>query len=446
MKILILTCAMSLGVTAMAQTYTLEQLKDSAYQNNIAMHDAANAIAAAKQQRKEAFTNFFPNVSATGMWFNANKGMAEMDINAGEMITPELGAALAQSFPPEALAALANPMTMSMMKNGTIASVTAVQPIFAGGQIINGNKLAKVGEEVSLLQQQLSRNEVEKYTEQYYWQIISLQEKKNTLASVEKLLADLHKDADLAVRAGLTLRNDLLQVELRQNDVKSQKLKLDNGLSLVRMLLAQYCGLSDTTFSLPAPSFDKEPPLPVPLHLSDNVVQGLTEYKLLGKQVEAATLQKKLAQGKNLPSVAVGAGYNYHNLMEKDHTFAMIFATVSVPISGWWGGSHAVKRKKIELEKATEQMNNTAELLNIRVQNAWNGVKEAHAQLLLSFQSIEQAKESLRLQRNNYHAGTCTMSDLLQAQLTYQQTLDHRTEMLADYQNKYLEYRQAVGR
>ncbi len=446
MKKAIFIFAISACITASAQTYSLQQLKDSALQNNIAMHNAQHDIAAAQQQRKEAFTHFFPNVSAIGVSFNANKGMAETTLNPSEMITPEMGVAISQMFPPEALAALANPMSISMMKNGTIAGVTAVQPVFAGGQIIFGNKLAKVGEEVSILQQQLSENEVEKYTEQYYWQLITLQEKKNTLAAVSNLLNDLHKDAELAVRAGLTLRNDLLQVELRQKEVKSQAMKLDNGISLVRMLLAQYCGLRDTTFTLASPAFDGEKPLPpIPLHISGNVIENLPEYKLLGKQVEAATLQKRIAMGKNLPSVAVGAGYNYHNLMDKDHTFAMFFATVSVPISDWWGGSHAIKRRKIELEKAEEQMANNTELLNIRLQNAWNGVREAYSQLELSYESIAQASESLRLQRDNYRAGTCTMSDLLQAQLTYQQALDNRTEMLAEYQNKSLEYRQAAG-
>ncbi len=446
MKRLALTCATILSLTASAQTYTLKQLKDSALQNNIAMRTARHDVAAAQQQRKEAFTRFFPNVSATGISFSANRGMTKMNINPSEMITPELGMVLSQSFPPEALAALASPMTITMMESGTIASVTAVQPIFAGGQIIYGNKLAKVGEEASMLQQQLSENEVEKHTEQYYWQALSLQEKQKTLAAVESLLNDLHKDVNVAVQAGVALRNDLLQIELRQNEVKSQKMKLDNGLSLVRMLLAQYCGLRDTTFSLDAPSFDDgQPSPPIPLHNAGNALSHLPEYQLLGKQVEAATLQKKMAQGKNLPTVAIGAGYNYHNLMDTDRTFAMIFATVSVPISDWWGGSHAVQRKKIELEKATEQMANNTELLNIRLQNAWNGVKEAHAQLVLSYQNIEQASENLRLHRDYYRAGTCTMSDLLQAQLLYQQAMDHRTEMLADYQNKSLEYRQAAG-
>ena len=37
------------------------------------------------------------------------------------------------------------------------------------------------------------------------------------------------------------------------------------------------------------------------------------------------------------------------------------------------------------------------------------------------------------------------MSDLLEAQLLYQQALDRHIDALADYQNKLLVYRQSVG-
>lgn len=56
-----------------------------------------------------------------------------------------------------------------------------------------------------------------------------------------------------------------------------------------------------------------------------------------GEKKQAANLQRKMEIGKNLPTVAVGVGYNYHTLLENDHSFAMLFATVSVPISDWWG-------------------------------------------------------------------------------------------------------------
>ena len=431
-------------VTATSQqTYTLQQMKDSALQNNFAIRSAKYGVEAAQQQRKEAFTKYFPNVSGTGLWFNANKGMAQTTINPSEMISPELGAALAQSLPAEALAALGSPISISMMKNGTIGSLMAMQPVFAGGQIINGNKLAKVGEDVSRLQLQLSENEVEKTTEQYFWQLASLQEKMKTVEAVDTLLAGIHKDVDIAVRAGLAMRNDLLQVQLRQNDIESQRLKLQNGINIVRLLLSQYCGLRDTSFTI---SYQSDTPSTLLSRQDHNqALLGTAEYQLLGKQVEAANLQKKLAVGQNLPSVAVGAGYNYHNLLDNNHTFGMVFATVSVPISDWWGGSHTIKRRKIEHQQAQEQLADNAELLKIRMQNAWNGVEESYQLLQLAKRSIEQAEENLRLNRNYYRAGTSKMSDLLEAQMLYQQSCDKYTDAFADYQNKLLEYKQAIG-
>ena len=445
MKKFLSIIAMCYTVSASAQTYTLQQLKDSAMHNNIAIRSAKHSVDAAQQQRKEAFTKYFPVVSVTGLWFNANKGMAQTELNLSERISPELGMALAQSLPAEALAALGNPINVSLLKKGAIAGVAAVQPVFAGGQIVNGNKLAKVGEDVSRLQLQLSENVVEKQTEQYYWQLVSLQEKMKTIEAVEALLADIHKDVDVAVRAGVAMRNDLLQVQLRQNDVESQKLKLQNGIGILRMLLAQYCGLHQEQFSVENVVFsDISSPL-AHKHDHGQALLGTAEYQLLGKQVEAASLQKKMALGQNLPTVAVGAGYNYHNMLGNDRTFGMLFATVSIPISDWWGGSHAVKRRKIEQQKAEEQLADNSELLKIRMQNAWNNVEESYQQLQIAQRSIEQAEENLRLNRDYYRAGISKMSDLLEAQLLYQQSLDRRTEAYADYQNKLLEYRQATG-
>ena len=435
--------------------YSLRQLTDSALQNNFATRAAHHNIEAAHEQRREAFTKYFPNMSATAATFNANRGMAKMTLDPQTMISPELGAALAQSFPPEAMAALAAPMNVTMMKSGVIASVTAMQPVFAGGQIVNGNRLARVGEEVSELQLQLAEQEVERTVSQYYWQLVSLYEKLATIDAVEALLADLHKDVDVAVRAGVAMRNDLLQVELRQNEVESQKVKLRNAIDIVKMTLGQYTGIEPSrlspkgegsrySFEIDEPDLSQQdiPELPP---LGREGVGLLPEYSLLQKQVEAAKLQKKMAVGKNLPSVAVGAGYNYHNLLDNDRTFAMVFATLSVPISDWWGGSHAVKHKKIELQKAQEQLEDNAQLLGIRLQKTWNDADEARQLVEIASRGIKQAEENLRLNRDYYRAGTSTMSNLLEAQLLYQQACDRHTEAYADLQHKLLLYRQAGG-
>ncbi len=442
--ILCLCTCTSAAHAGTVQELTLAQLLDSARQNNNALRAARHDIEAARQQRKEVFTKFFPKISATGLWFNANKGMAATTIDPSEFITPEMGAVMAQMLPAEALAAMSSPMTMSMMKNGLIGSVTAVQPVFTGGRIVNGHRLARVGEDVRQLQLQLSEQEVETATEDYFWKLASMHEKQRTIAAVEALLADIHKDVDVAVRAGVAMRNDLLQVELRQSEIASQKLKLQNGIELVNMLLAQHCGLVDS-FQLAVPAMEQATAaMPLPAD-HDASLHTLPEYRLLEKQVEVARLQKQMAVGENLPSVAVGAGYVYHDILDNDRSFGMVFATVSVPLSDWWGGSHAIKRRNIEHKKAQEQLTDNAEKLAIRMRAAWNAVEESFQQLILAESSIQQAEENLRINRNYYRAGTSRMADLLEAQMLYQQTLDRRTDAFAEHQRSILAYRHASG-
>ena len=139
------------GLTISAQeVLTLEQCKKLALENNVKIKNARLDQSASNETKKEAFTNYFPTVSAIGGGFNANKGMAAIDIMG---------------------------MSMSMMKNGVVGGVTATQPVFVGGRIVNGNKLAKLGTEVSGYQMKLSEDEVSVTAEQYYWQIVSLQKK-----------------------------------------------------------------------------------------------------------------------------------------------------------------------------------------------------------------------------------------------------------------------------
>lgn len=423
-------------------TYTLQQVLDSARENNIAMRNGRHDVASAQERRKEAYTNYFPNVSALGGWFNSAKSIVSSDVNIGDNIPASLSESLSLQLPAEALSALNSPISINLVKDGMLGGVTAVQPVYAGGRITNSNRLAKLGEDVSALQLRLSGNEVDKTAEEYYWKMVTLEEKMKTLNAVGALLNDIHKDVDISVKAGVALRNDLLQVELRQNNIESQKLKVNNGMMLMRMLIAQFCGLRDTSFVL---SYSPKAEPPVALKRDHQAqLPSTAEFQLLGKKVEAANLQRKIAFGENLPTVSVGAGANYNNIV-KGRANAMVFATVSVPISDWWGGTHAVRRRKIEYEKAREELGDQSELLVIRMQDAWNDVEEAYKQLGIAEKSTEQSEENLRLHRDSYEAGTATMSDLLEAQMLYQQAQDSRTDAFADYQNSILAYKQAVG-
>ena len=389
-KYILLLCAWSLTALPLAaqQTYTLDECVEQALRNNARMKNAANDLGMAEQQRKGTFTKYFPTVSATGMGFMADKNLLKMDVAPG--------------------------MSMKMLKNGLMGGVNASLPLFTGGQIVQGNQLAKVNVEKYRLLGRQAENEVRLTTEQYFWQVAMLKEKLRTLSVVESQLAEIHKDVDAAVSAGITNRNDLLQVQLRQNDTRSTRINVENALELYRT---------------PEASLALTP-----------------EYNLLQARLKASRIERKISVGRNLPTVAIGGGFMHDNLSDRSKPFWMGFATVSVPLSGWWEGSHDMKRARLAVRNDENSLSDGSELLVINMQNTWNAMTDAYKQVQIAIESIGQAAENLRLQTDYYHAGTCTMSDLLEAQTLYQQSRDKYVESYAQYEVKKWEYLQATGR
>lgn len=401
------------------QLFTLDDCVRLAMENNAKMKNARLDVEGAREEKKEAFTKYFPTVSAAGSTFAANHGTVDMALGPG--------------------------MELSMVKNGVMGGVTAVQPLFAGGQIVNGNKLASLAVEVNHCRMRQSEEEVMLTVEQYYWQWIALQEKRKTVGIIEALLGNLQKEVETAVGAGVTTRNELLQVQLKRNGVASNRLQVENALRLSRMVLAQYIGVGEDDFRI-----DSVMPASVPLPADcranhEEALPSTTAYKLLDYNVEAKRLQQKMKVGEFLPAVGVGAGYMYHNLMDTDRPFGMVFATVSIPISGWWGGSHAVRRQKLQLKAAEYSRQDTRELLLLRMQKLWNELEESYQQAMLSDESVTVATENVRLNSDYYKAGTVTLSDLLDAQSLLQQSRDQYTNDCMVYLVKHREYLQSVG-
>lgn len=430
---------------AFAQSLTAEQCVARALQHNAAIGKASNEVESARRQKQEAFTNYFPQVSAVGGTFRSNKEMFAADIDAASL----LPSSLVGSLPASVLTALAEPLSIAAVKSGTVAGVAAVQPVFAGGRIVNGNRLAAEGVAVSRLQERQAQDEVRLTTERYFWQVVTLKEKLRTVQTVEATLDRLETDVARSVEAGITRRNDLLQIRLRRNSVATDKAKLLNAIALSRQVLAQYIGLGGSdTFDVVAPDTAGAIVAPSSALRVDHAeaLPQTTAYQLLQANVRVQRLQKRIETGQHLPTVSVGAGYSYYHLSGLNRSFGTVFATVSLPISSWWGGSHAIRRRKLQVMNAESDARDGGELLQLRMQKVWNELDDAYRQMQLARQSVEQSEENLRLHTDFYRAGTTTMSNLLEAQALYRQACHDYTDAFAQYRIKACEYRQSTGR
>lgn len=142
----------------LSQTLTLDECRAAAEEHNRTLKNSRLGLDAALQTRREAFTTYFPQVSASGGVFQAQHGLVQADF-----AIPQMGS-----------------LPLSLVKRGILGSVTAVQPLFAGLKIVSGNKLARLGEEVAQLQLQKTAAEVRERTDTYFWQVVSLRDNLST--------------------------------------------------------------------------------------------------------------------------------------------------------------------------------------------------------------------------------------------------------------------------
>ena len=408
------------------QALSLPACIELAVQNNADLRNARLDIQMADEDKASALTNYFPKVSAMGSGFVGAK-----DLMRGEMEMPALSAMMPGM----------GSIPLSMIKKGVVATLTALQPLYAGGQIVNGNRLAAVQQEVRRLQMEMTEKDVRQNVQQFYWKLVSLRGNITTLDAVDEQLHEVHTLTENYVKAGVINRNDLLRVELKQQEVASQRLTLNNGIELVRMLLAQLCGADITTFDIASENI-LEPQSPESAFIpADQALASREEVLLLDRSVTASSLQVRMERGKNLPSVAVGASGMYYNVMEKNQGNLVGLATVSIPISSWWSGSHAIRKARMKLEQDRTTLQDTQEKLQIDILSAWNNLQEAYSQIEIARRSVAQADDNLRLSRDQYDAGTLPMTDLLDAVTLYTQSHNSLLSACADYQSRLAEYR-----
>jgi len=421
---------------------SLEESKDLALNNNLKFKNSIIEIETAKQKEKSAFTNYFPNVSAGILMFKANKSLFNMDFPGGNL--PVYDGNPINLFTPTQFAYFPG-MSISLLDEVKVGFINIVQPIFTGGRIINGNKLASIGTEINDLKSKITKNEIIYTTEEKFWQIVSIEEKLKTIELYEELLKNLLKQVEDAYKSGLMTRNDLLKVRLKLSEVKLNKSKLLNGKELAMMSFCQHIGID----------FSNDIKLKYDLNIDtssllidhNKSLLNRYEYNLLNNVKEATNLQTKLKIGEYLPQIGIGINGYYLKLdKNKFESNNIIFASLSIPISNWWSGFHEIKINKLNEEIAENSLKENSDLMLLQMKKAWQDLSDAYKQILLCEEAETQAKENLKINEDSYKSGLSTLSDLLEAQALLQQAKDNLVDAITNYKIKRLYYLQVTAR
>lgn len=447
---IILAFALSVSASFAADVFTLDDCLRVARENNATLKSAKVNRQMAEETEGSAFPAYFPKVFAGGFAFIANDFLVKqkMDFSKemeglGQQVAPAM---MQAGIDPSMLAGLPTTFNMGMVDKGIIGHLTLIQPIFVGGQIYNGNQLAKIGTRAAKLQETLAETEIRKNTETYYWLIVSLKEKLKTLAEAEKQVEAIRSDVQIAVDAGVAVKNDLLRVELEKKKLQSNRLKLENGISVAKLMLARQMNRDNADFDLAEADLIQITPPESYAISADDAVERRAESKLLAISREAAEKERSMERGKVLPTVAVGASLLYQNLLDDDAVNGVLFASLTVPISDWWSNSYSTAKLDLKAKKAAIDEVENKNLIKVDIDAKWNTLNESFKQIEISRDAIAQAEENLRIQREYYNAGTATLSNMLEAETLRQQAADSYTEAVTGYYTAVCAYLTATGR
>lgn len=350
---------------------------------------------------------------------------------------------------------------MELIMRGTyLAGITLTQPLYAGGKIVAGHRLAKIGEEAAGEQLRKTKTEVIYDADNAYWSYVSVLEKQKMMEALSARMDTLFSQVGASIEAGMAVDSDLLTVKAKRSEVLYQKQKIESGVRLCRMALCRIVGVPfDTQIEVADPMSGDSPRIDTEVD-----IVGRPEMKLLQSQVDAAKQQVRMTRGDWLPSLAIVGGYvNFGNIRMKtmvdagDGTFmpyeqkigqglGTAMLSLSVPIFKWGQNYYKVRKAKIDVDNALLDLQKNERLLTLEANQASMNLNDSYLLLEAAEDAMAEADENLRVMKNRYDASMATLSDLLEAQSQWHQSRSNLIEAITQTRICVTDYLRATGR
>ncbi len=441
--ITIVICAMSVATSSLAQTVSLDSCRRMALRTNKSIRMADEAVQGAGYSRKAAQAAYLPGIDAGAtymynqhktsllsedaklptMYFNPLTGKYDYDVVLGldgkPVINPENGMPI-----PEVVAVIPKDALTFDTRSVFAGAITLTQPIFMDGQIKALNDIAKYAEEALVATRNNVSQEVIYNVDQAYWTVVSLRAKQKLAESFVNLVDTLHYNVNAMLEEGVATRADLLTVDVKLNEAKIMRTKVDNGLTLSRMALAQACGLPiDTEMTLTdesASGIGDE--MPDYAYNIEDVYARRQDLEALRQGINVLKGQERLALGDMLPKLGLVGAYAFStpNLVDGFSRHIKggfsIGATLTIPIWHWGGNYNKYRAAKSATNAQRILLDDLEEKVELQVNQAKFKFQEAFKTYDMAMSNMKSAEENLRCAEIGFKEGVLTTNDVILAQ------------------------------
>lgn len=464
-----------LPATATAQPQkrflTLEQCRSIALDSSAVLRGARLMEEKTDLDRKAVITNFLPKISAHGVYlwtsssFDYDFGGSALPIykNVYGNLVPDLMTDVSgnvvynNGIPVFNQYAVIPPLTLSLdLANTFMAGVSVTQPVFMGGKIVSGYRMADIGVRMAGLNSELKASEVIVSVDEAYWTYIKTCRLAEAAGSFSSTVDSMYSFVQNAIDVGMATSTDLLKVEVQRNNAALMLAKTRNGKRLAMMNLCHILGLPLTAeIEVDQSGFDLDSTIFVPsegMYGPQDSIENRADYRLLQEQAELKRRNVDFVRSDFLPSLGVMAGYGYtYGLRLQDEVLLnqsgfTVMATLKVPIFAWGEGSLKIRSARKEHEMAMEELDRLSGLMELeRTQNMY-AVSEAALQVCMARTALESAATNLRVCSDRYETGMETLVNVLESQTQWHQCGCSYIEAVAEYKLACTRYLKSIGK
>ena len=334
-------------------------------------------------------------------------------------------------------------------RNMFAGAVMLTQPLYMGGSIKALNRVAELKANMADDNYDMLQQKVLYEIDATYWLVVSLRQKQKLAESFLDLVTKLHDDVYKMINEGVAVRADGLNVDVRVNEAEMAKMRVDDNLALVKMLLCQLCGLPmDTEFTLS----DEGKELisatgQMPTEGTSTIDRP--ELRLLQTTIDISEQAQRVVTATHFrPQVALTGGYlisnpNTFNGFERKFSGVWnVGVMVRMPLWDWHDGRYKLAATRAATTIAKLDLE---EKINLQVEQERFKVREAYRRLELSAKHVSSAEENLRCASLGFREGVMNLSDVMAAQTAWESAHTQKIDAEIEVQLSLIGLRKALG-
>jgi len=306
---------------------------------------------------------------------------------------------------------------------GNSLSLSVNQPVYTGGAVTSGIKLAELKLTASRYATELQRDNIRFQLTGFYLDIYKYTNLQgvveNNIAQARKVLDEMHARYE----QGVALQNDITRYELLVSNLELQLVKINNTIDILNNNLVTIAGLPNGTVIVPDSAIlDKSLPSQSESSWQAEASVNSPVLRLAQSKVDISRKAEDLTKSERLPKIGLQAGWSIDGpiLVEvppinRNLSYWYVGVGVSYNISSLFKTNKSLSRSRVATVHAADELAAAREDTELAVRADYIRYLEAYEELNTQQKSVELAERNYNTVFTRYSADMALITDMLDA-------------------------------